>query len=460
LGSGGPDPLLGAVIAGKYRLEALAGAGGMGRVYKATHLGLDKTVCVKLLKPALLADETVVARFEREAKAASRLEHPHSIDVKDFGQDENGQLYLVMEYVQGSDLRKLLKAEFPLPVERVVRIVGQVLSVLARAHELGVIHRDLKPENILLAERPGELDFVKVVDFGIAKLQEPGARGLTQADMVCGTPEYMSPEQALGREVDARADLYAVGVILHQCFAGKLPFEGRSTLEVLQKQTTQPPRPVTDAHPEALCPPALEELILRALSKDPARRPQTAERFRRELFEAAGVVDGAPPRVTPPPAPVMPVSDEPTLETIEGPGRVKWIVLAAALAAVGVLAWRRPAPAPATPPEATAGAPDAGTPEPQGLTKQAAFEIIESHHDQVQKCFDRARRKIANTQGEMTLSISIGEDGAVQQANVSESTIDLPKLEGCVEEKARGWKFPRPTRPPMMLSYTYKFRRH
>jgi serine/threonine-protein kinase len=166
------DDQVGKIVAGKFRIEKLIGEGGMGKVYRATQMSLDKQVVLKVLRTSLLGDARTVARFQREAKAASRLNHPNSISVIDFGQSDDGSLYIAMEYVAGEDLHQLLSREGPLPQKRICRILGQVLSALADAHAAGVIHRDLKPENIMVEQRRGEADFVKVLDFGIAKIQE------------------------------------------------------------------------------------------------------------------------------------------------------------------------------------------------------------------------------------------------------------------------------------------------
>jgi serine/threonine-protein kinase len=283
--SDGVDPYLGRTIAGKFQILDLLGQGGMGKVYRAKHVTLEKTVCIKMLRPALLDDHTVVGRFEREAKSASRLNHGNSIQVLDFGQDEFGTLYIAMEFVSGKDLRKTLRDEFPLGEERICHIVGQVLSALAEAHAQNVIHRDLKPENIMLEQRRGEPDFVKVLDFGIAKIQDPDVPGLTRADVVCGTPLYMSPEQATGAKFDHRSDLYAIGVILYQLSTGTLPFDGSNSMEILTKHVMELAIPPRTRRPEVSISPDMESLIMRALAKDPAERPQTAEAFRAELLK-------------------------------------------------------------------------------------------------------------------------------------------------------------------------------
>ena len=284
------DDLVGRIVAGKFRVEALIGEGGMGKVYRAIQLSLEKTVVLKVLRQSLLSDARTVARFQREAKAASRLNHPNSISVIDFGQGEDGSLYIAMEYVAGRDLHQLLSSEGPLGEPRMAHLLGQVLSALADAHAAGVIHRDLKPENIMVEHRRDDPDFVKVLDFGIAKIQEvDGNEGvaLTRAGFVCGTPEYMSPEQARGATLDARSDLYAVGVILYQCATGALPFEADSAVALATMHLTkEPPSPRLK---RADLSDAMEQLILRVMSKNPIDRPQSAEEFRAELLAAAGV---------------------------------------------------------------------------------------------------------------------------------------------------------------------------
>jgi serine/threonine-protein kinase len=281
------DGYLGATVGKKYRIERLIGEGGMGRVYLATQLALEKPVVLKVLRRWLLSDERTVERFRREARTASRLSHPNSITVLDFGQTEAGDHYLAMEFISGKDLQQVLSTEWPLSEERVIRIASQVLSALAEAHAAGVIHRDLKPENIMIEQRRGDPDFVKVLDFGIAKIQDPApgeSAALTRAGFVCGTPEYMSPEQARGAELDARSDLYAVGVILYQLVAGALPFEATSPAMFATKHLSELPIPPSRRRADANISADLEALILRALSKQPEVRPQTALGFRAELL--------------------------------------------------------------------------------------------------------------------------------------------------------------------------------
>ena len=281
------DEYIGKTVAGRYKVESMLGEGGMGKVYKANQIALDKPIVLKVLRQALLSDERTVARFQREAKAASRLNHPNSIGVIDFGQTEDGALYMAMEYVNGKDLHHILSREWPLPEVRIIRIVSQVLSALSDAHKASVIHRDLKPENIMVEQRRGDPDFVKVLDFGIAKIMDGSGEdgpALTRAGFVCGTPEYMSPEQARGAQLDPRSDLYAVGVILYQLTSGLLPFDSDSAVGFATKHLTEVPPPPSKRRAEARISPAMERLIMKSLAKDPNERPQTAEAFRAELL--------------------------------------------------------------------------------------------------------------------------------------------------------------------------------
>ncbi|WP_309889132.1 protein kinase domain-containing protein [Archangium sp.] len=320
------DEYIGKTLAQKYQVEALIGEGGMGKVYRARQVALDKLVVLKVLRQSLLGDDRTVARFKREAKAASRLNHPNSISILDFGQAEDGALFIAMEFVPGQDLHTVLSKDGPLPEPRIVRIVSQVLSALNDAHAAGVIHRDLKPENIMVEQRRNEADVVKVLDFGIAKIQD-GEDGptLTRTGFVCGTPEYMSPEQARGSTLDHRSDLYAVGVLLYQLVTGRLPFESDSAVGYATKHLTEEPLPPSRKRPEVRVSPGMERLIMRALSKNPDDRPQNAEAFKAELIavdkererrpiaastgrraavNSSGVLAPLPRRATPPPGEV------------------------------------------------------------------------------------------------------------------------------------------------------------
>ncbi|MEO7111263.1 MAG: protein kinase [Polyangiaceae bacterium] len=287
------DPLIGRTLPGGYVILELVGIGGMGRVYRAEQTTLGRTVAVKIVHPHLVGEESAVARFITEARAASRLNHPHSVAVIDFGKTSDGQLYLVMEFLRGRDLSRVAYEEGPLAFRRVVDILKQVLEALGEAHHLEIIHRDLKPENIIIEPLRAGGDFVKVVDFGLAKMQEAQNQpSITSPGIVCGTPEYMSPEQGRGDPLDPRSDLYAVGVILFQLLTGRLPFEAESpTQVVLMHLSKAAPDPRTVA-PERMIPLQLVEVVRRSLSKEPQDRYSDADEFSRALSSALAHIDG------------------------------------------------------------------------------------------------------------------------------------------------------------------------
>ncbi len=296
------DPWIGQVVNGKFRVEALVGQGGMGRVYRAKHLTLDRPVVLKMLHKDVSTDPQVVQRFQREARAASRLNHPNSIAVLDFGESEDGTLFMAMEFLAGRDLASIVSGEFPLGEGRIVRIGAQILSALAEAHAQGIVHRDLKPENVMVEPRRGEPDFVKVLDFGIAKITSPGANEpkLTQAGLVCGTPEYMSPEQARGAEIDFRSDLYSMGVILYQLATGELPFQSDTPVGFLTKHIAEVPVPARQRWGDVS--EALEAVISKAMEKDPAKRFQTADEMREALLAVDPAAASAPAQASSRPA--------------------------------------------------------------------------------------------------------------------------------------------------------------
>ncbi len=295
--------LIGRTIAGKYVIERFLGDGSMGAVYLARQTALDKHVALKLMHPRLTAAEEFVQRFRREAKAASRLDHPNSVRMFDFGEEPDGLLYLAMEYLEGRSLFDVIYQDWPLSPARIVDVLSQVLSALVVAHEMGVIHRDLKPENIMVVDATNEegqtVDLVKVLDFGIAKLMDspqrslvdaselprpaPG-RALTTHGVLVGTPEYMSPEQAQGEKLDPRSDLYSVGVILYQLLVGRVPFEAESPIGIVVKQVSEQPKPPRVHF--AGVDPNLESVCMKALQKNRDDRQQSARELRSELRAA------------------------------------------------------------------------------------------------------------------------------------------------------------------------------
>jgi len=295
--------LQGQSIAGKFRIERLLGAGAMGEVWVAEQLSLGKRVAIKVLHRHLAGEKGIAKRFHREARAASILEHPNCVHIIDFGETD-GLLYIAMELLSGRDLLKVIKSDSPLSTGRIVHLMGQILGALDEAHAKGVVHRDLKPENVMVSDLRGQRDFVKVCDFGIAKLtsERESASAITVAGMVCGTPEYMSPEQARGDELDGRSDLYAAACILYQMVVGDVPFRAGSALGVVTKQLMETPQPPSQRRPDLPIDPALEALILRGLEKDREKRWPSAAAMKDALLEVAS--PSAPELRTPTPAPM------------------------------------------------------------------------------------------------------------------------------------------------------------
>lgn len=285
------DPLLGRTVGGAYLLQELVGVGGMGRVYRGIQKMLGRTVAVKVIHPHLLSDEQTVARFYNEARAASRLNHPDSVGIIDFGRSDDGVLYLVMEYLGGKDLATLLVEEGPLPFKRVVHIIRHVLAALGEAHALGVVHRDLKPENIICQKSRRGAESVKVVDFGLATIVGPGKSSITTPGLVCGTPDYMSPEQGRGDELDGRSDIYSVGVMLFELLTDRLPFVDDTPNAVVLRHINDPIPDPREIAPHRRVPDALAEVVLKALRKDAVDRYQSADEMEDALRKAQDVFE-------------------------------------------------------------------------------------------------------------------------------------------------------------------------
>jgi serine/threonine protein kinase len=289
---------LGTVVAGRYRVDAMIGEGGMGVVARAHDLQLKREVAIKLMRPALaLQSPQLATRFEIEAQSVARLEHPNIVQVIDFGSTSDGGKFLVMQLLVGASLQSLLGT--PMSPQRAVALALPILRGLAHAHTRGVVHRDIKPENVLVTRDHEGAEQLKLVDFGLAKLldAEPGAPALTHAGLVMGTPSYMSPEQAMGKPVDARGDLYAVGLLLHEMLRGRPTFDNENPMGMVVMQATEAPPPLPDD-----VPPALAAVVMRLLAKAPDDRFASAE-------ETIAALEGAnaAPEATPPPPAVAPV---------------------------------------------------------------------------------------------------------------------------------------------------------
>jgi serine/threonine protein kinase len=320
----GSDGIIGSYIDGKYLVRKLIGEGGMGLVYEAEHVEIARRVAVKVLHAMYTRQAEVVSRFRSEARAATRIGHPHIIDVFDSGTTVEGAVYFVMEYLEGRDVSQLVEEEGPLPAARSIAIAREICQALMAAHKAGILHRDLKPENVFLIERDGKRDFVKVLDFGIAKTMEAvtdRVGRLTNPGVAMGTPEYMAPEQAAGQPIDARADVYAVGAILYEMLSGRPPHEGAHIMEVLTRKATVAPTPLSVLRPDV--PRDLESLVMRTLAISPDLRPQSMLAMSQEL----GRLTSAP----------APSEEQPIIVTDRVPRKKTPYVAAGLLAAMAVV---------------------------------------------------------------------------------------------------------------------------
>jgi eukaryotic-like serine/threonine-protein kinase len=315
------DPLLGTMIGERYRLEAVLGTGGMGTVYLAEHVLMEKKVALKVLHPTLAVVGSVMERFQHEAVALCRINHPNVVDATDFGKLPNGAYYLALQYVEGADLAHILARDGAFGAARAAAIALQIARALAAAHAEGVIHRDLKPHNIMLTRNAQGEELAKVLDFGLAKLRsKTGDEPSINTGSVFGTPHYISPEQLSGARVDGRSDLYSLGVILYEMCSGLRPFDGKDIRDVLRRQVTEAPAPL----PETI-PLGLRQLVIQLTQKDPAGRPDSADVVAATLEQLL-----APPRETLLPAWLMhPLH----LGRVEVP---TWIVVLPGIVFVGI----------------------------------------------------------------------------------------------------------------------------
>ncbi len=280
--------LIGKELLGQFRIVERIGRGGMGEVFKAEQPAMDRLVAIKILHSKLAARPDLISRFRREARAMSRLSHPNTARVFLYGHlEDTHQLYIVMEYLDGTDLARLVRRDGPMEVHRAINVMIQMLGALEEAHSVGIVHRDLKPENILLTTQGGITDFPKVLDFGLAKMKEvklrPGSMVLTQEGMVFGTPEFMSPEQARGEILDSRSDIYSLSLIFYELVTGHLPFPDCKPMEYIAHHIYTEPTPITQKVQELGLPKELDPIIGRALEKDKEKRYESAREFAETL---------------------------------------------------------------------------------------------------------------------------------------------------------------------------------
>lgn len=286
--------LVGQVVDGRYEVIEKLGVGGMGTVYRARHVQIRKQVALKVLLPELVHSGDMFKRFRQEAKAASSIGHPNIVEISDFGTLENGAPFFVMEYLAGIDLAGILKKEGPLEWRRAFGLCVSICSALEAAHKLGIVHRDVKPDNFFVVQRD-DRDFVKVLDFGIAKLLGEEGSVVTRTGLFVGTPEYMSPEQAEGLELDGRVDVYGMGIMLYQLVTGRLPFRGKDEFEILNKHLHAKPQVPSEHKAATSLPKRAEAVILKALAKKREERQQSAAELGAELQAAIEQPDGQTP---------------------------------------------------------------------------------------------------------------------------------------------------------------------
>ncbi|HSS03130.1 MAG TPA: serine/threonine-protein kinase, partial [Kofleriaceae bacterium] len=278
--------MIGREIAGRYRMLAKLGEGGMGAVFRAEQISLKRTVAVKLLRSEVLGNQLLLRRFSAEAEAVAKLNHPNTVNIYDFGQDSDGTLFIAMEFIEGRSLRSVIQAEAPLPPRRALQVALQVAASLSDAHAHAIVHRDLKPDNVMLQDRGRERDVARVLDFGIAKLRDDNRATqmqMTQQGDMLGTPQYMAPEQIRAEPIDGRTDVYALGCMLYEMVTGRLPYEATTVLALLSKHLIEQPVPPSQRRPELGLPPALDALILSAMAKDPRARPPTMDAYSEQI---------------------------------------------------------------------------------------------------------------------------------------------------------------------------------
>jgi serine/threonine-protein kinase len=299
------DEMIGREIAGRYRVLAKLGEGGMGAVFRAEQISLKRTVAVKLLRPDVSAAPAVLRRFNAEAELVARLSHPNTVNIYDFGQDSDGTLFIAMELIDGRSLRQVIQRDAPIPLPRALAIAAQIAASLVDAHAHAIIHRDLKPDNVMLQDRGRERDVVRVLDFGIAKLRDDTRAthaAMTQQGDMLGTPQYMAPEQIRAEPIDGRTDVYALGCLLYEMVTARLPHEAETVLAMLSKHLVEPAVPPSQRRPDLGIPAAVDALILGAMAKDPRARPQTMEALGEQIAALRQRLGAEP---TAPQAPAM-----------------------------------------------------------------------------------------------------------------------------------------------------------
>ena len=339
------DPLVGQLLADRYRIQRMLGEGGMGRVYLAEHERMGRMSAVKVMSPSQASTPEAISRFNREAANASRIHQPNVAAIYDFGETADGVLYLAMEYVEGETLTALIQREGALSPARAAELTGQIAEGLHAAHHLGIVHRDLKPDNILVTRHHDGREWVKIVDFGIAKQMRQNDQTVTSLGVAIGTPEYMSPEQLAGETLDARTDLYSLGLVLFNMLTGQLPHHAMTSKQSLVQRLTAKPMTLAEVAPTTPWSPRLQKALDRALAPEPDERYSRVADFARDVRGAAGIATTlgsmattAAPALSRPTTDPRPVSTRPTVAAAApasgGRGIGRWLLVAAALLVV------------------------------------------------------------------------------------------------------------------------------
>ncbi len=483
-------------VLGSYQLVRLLGEGSMGRVFQARHTLLGRQVAIKILRPEQYRNSDLIQRFFQEARTVNQINHEHIVEIFDFvqepGADGPRSVYCVMELLGGTSLSKLL-ATGPLGIQRSLNIVRQLCEALAAAHKVGVVHRDVKPDNIFIIERAGQRDYVKVLDFGVAKLLSPLGEAPVISTMdgaIIGTPTCMSPEQAAGLAVDHRSDIWAVGVILYEALTGRLPFDAQTFGALAAQIITKPPPPMPAAAPGGdRIPPALTALVLRCLEKDPVARPQSMLELRDGLLAACAPTVVVAPAVAAAPRPVS--APRPVVEKPRS-SRAGLVVVAAlvALGGAGAFVWfKRPFAAQVVPPTPVAvvapivaptptpvePAPVKPEPDPEPapvkpavakvpvrpagpLTMKEIAAVMSRSQGDIFRCFERHRTQLTQADGQVLITLSIDPPGAVNAARVSTPGLAATPLADCIVKEARRLRFPKHTGPPVTINVPFAYK--
>ncbi len=471
---------------GPWELEKLLGEGAMGQVFLARHTLLGRQAAIKVLRPEQYQREDLIQRFFQEARSVNQINHEHIVEISDFGQELGADghpvaVYFVMELLQGQTLTERI-AQRPLSIERSLHVIRQLASALAAAHRLGVVHRDVKTDNVFLITRQGDAEYVKVLDFGVAKLTQPTHAAPTVSTMdgaIIGTPTSMSPEQASGAPVDQRADIYAVGVLLYLMLSGRLPIDADNFGKLIALLLTKPPDPLPAKNPlgEPISP-ALAAVVMRCLEKDPAKRPQSMDALIASLRAPAPVVDDEPV--------VLPKSSRGgvlaglglVLAGLVG-GGVWWSQQTADVVVDGVVdagparVVELPVPEDAglevvaarveEPVDAGLEAPDAGVKvkvapaKPVELTAELVTKVVERDRGPVSACIHRHRALLPGSAGTIRVQWTVQKSGEVTDVAFVDSTLKGTPLESCIVKAVKGFDFPRHNGKarPMALPFTY-----